>query len=98
VTPNVVLITRSLFADIMKRQRLLVIVVYLLIFYRLMLMPFLVMKLKVDYGLALADSLKECVFVNSALKIECHVVKITPLQTAFSEIGVGQILSYDTLI
>jgi len=28
----------------------------------------------------------ECVFVNSALKIQCHIVKNTPLQTAFSAI------------
>jgi len=29
---------------------------------------------------------KECVFVNSALKMHCHVVKNTLLQTAFSAI------------
>jgi len=32
------------------------------------------------------SSLKECVFVNWALKIQCHVVKNTLLQTAFSAI------------
>jgi len=32
------------------------------------------------------NSVKECVFVNSALKIQCHVVNNTLLQTAFSAI------------
>jgi len=32
------------------------------------------------------NSLKECVFVNSALNIQCHVVENTLLQTAFSAI------------
>jgi len=32
------------------------------------------------------NSLMECVFVNSAIKIQCHVVKNTLLQTAFSAI------------
>jgi len=32
------------------------------------------------------NSLKECVF-NSALKIQCHIVKSTLLQTAFSAIS-----------
>jgi len=32
------------------------------------------------------NSLKEWVFVNSALKIQCHIVKNTLLQTAFSAI------------
>jgi len=31
-------------------------------------------------------NLKECVFVNTALKIQCHIVKKTLLQTAFSAI------------
>jgi len=30
------------------------------------------------------NSLKECMFVNSALKMQCHAVKNTLLQTAFS--------------
>jgi len=34
----------------------------------------------------LSYSLKECIFVNSALKIQCHVVKNTLLETAFSAI------------
>jgi len=29
------------------------------------------------------NSLKECVFINSALKIQCRVAKNTLLQTAF---------------
>jgi len=33
--------------------------------------------------LAKKGSLKECVFVNSALKTQCHIVKITLLQTVF---------------
>jgi len=32
------------------------------------------------------NSLKECVFVNSTLKIQCHIVKCTFLQTVFSAI------------
>jgi len=32
------------------------------------------------------NSLSECVFVNSALKIQCHIVKNTLLHTAFSAI------------
>jgi len=32
------------------------------------------------------SSLKKCVFVNSALNIQCHVIKNTLLQTAFSAI------------
>jgi len=32
------------------------------------------------------SSLKECVFVNSALKRQCHVVKNALLKTAFSAI------------
>jgi len=35
---------------------------------------------------SLKECVKECVFVNSALKIQCHVVKYTLLQTAFSAI------------
>jgi len=31
-------------------------------------------------------SLKECVFVNSSLKLHCHFVKNTLIQTAFSAI------------
>jgi len=30
------------------------------------------------------NSLKDCVFVYSALEIQCHVVKNTPLQSVFS--------------
>jgi len=29
-------------------------------------------------------SLKECVFINSRLKIQCHIVKNTLLQTALA--------------
>jgi len=36
--------------------------------------------------LAIIKQSEECVFVNSALKIPCHVVKNTLLQTAFSAI------------
>jgi len=32
------------------------------------------------------NSVKECVFINSALKIQLHIVKSTLLQTAFSAI------------
>jgi len=32
------------------------------------------------------NSLKECVFVNAALKIRCYIVKYTLLRTAFSVI------------
>jgi len=35
---------------------------------------------------SLKDNLKECVYVNSSLKIQCHIVKNTLLQTAFSAI------------
>jgi len=35
------------------------------------------------------NSLKECVFVNLALKIKCHIVKNTLIQTAFSAIFFG---------
>jgi len=31
-------------------------------------------------------SLKECIFFNSALKLQCNIVKNTLLQTAFSAI------------
>jgi len=35
----------------------------------------------------LKNSLKECVYVNSAHKIQCHIVKkYTPMQTAFTVI------------
>jgi len=33
--------------------------------------------------IAKKNSQKECIFVNSALKIQCHIVKSTLLQTAF---------------
>jgi len=36
--------------------------------------------------IAKKSSLNECVFVNSALKIQRHIVKNTLLQTAFSAI------------
>jgi len=35
------------------------------------------------------NSLKECVLINSALKMQCSVVKNTLLQTAFSAILSG---------
>jgi len=36
--------------------------------------------------IAKKSSLKECVFINSAFKIQCHVVKNTLLQTAYFSI------------
>jgi len=38
------------------------------------------------YAKKTINSLKECVFVNSALNIHCHIVKNTFLQIAFSAI------------
>jgi len=35
-------------------------------------------------------NLKECVFVNSALKMKCHIVKNTLLQAAFLAIKVKE--------
>jgi len=44
------------------------------------------------------NSLKECVFAISALKIQCHVVKNILLRTAFSAIlPTGKILKYNKL-
>jgi len=36
--------------------------------------------------IAKKDSLMECDFVNSALKIQCHIAKNTLIQTGFSAI------------
>jgi len=47
-------------------------------------------KLKIGYQPSEKNrqkySLKECVIDNSALKIQCHIIKNTLLQTAFSAI------------
>jgi len=41
----------------------------------------------------------ECVFVNSAFKIQCHVVKNTLTQTAFSVIfPTGKIIGFILLL
>jgi len=45
--------------------------------------------------IAKKNSLKECSFVNSALKIQCHIVKSTILQTAFWEILPTGIAKYN---
>jgi len=45
------------------------------------------MEERLPVGKIAKNSLKECVFfVNSALKIQCHIVKNTLLQMAFSGI------------
>jgi len=39
--------------------------------------------------------MKECIFINSALKIQCHAVKNTVLQTAFLAIlPIGMLLCW----
>jgi len=43
-------------------------------------------------------SLKECVYINSALKIQCIIVKNTLLQTAFLPTGLVRIIEAKTYV
>jgi len=50
------------------------------------LVHFLQKNISTQWAKLPKKSLKKCIFDNSALKIQCHVVKNTFLQIAFSEI------------